>query len=112
MNLDFAPHFLDIASHNIHSHAPSGDICDLFGGRKTGGKDEFKHILFVEVGVWLYESTFHRFRQNAISHQALPVVLDLDDDESALMKSTQRDGAGSGFAVGDPPIGRLNAMVG
>ena len=112
IDLDLAAHLFDIAADDVHPHAAAREIGHLLGSGESRSKNQLKDFAFVERFLRLDDSPFDRLGEDLLGAQAPAVVLDLDDDESALMEGPQCDRAGARLAGSHAGLRHLDAMVG
>ena len=111
-DLHLAANLFDIPPHHVHPHAAAGEARDLLGGRKSGHENQVEDLGFRERFLGIDEPPLHGLGQDPAGVQAATVVLDLDNDESPLVKGFQRDRARGRLARRGPLTGQFDAVVG
>jgi hypothetical protein len=86
-DLDLAAELLDIALHDIHADATTGDRGDFFGGREAREKNKVVDLVLRELRVFWNEVLLARLGEDFVGVDAAAIVAEFDDDIPALVVS-------------------------
>src|ERR1700733_15196680 len=90
-NLDPAAQLFYMLPNNIHPHAASRDISDLFSSRESRFKDQLIDLFIGEIYVCLHQSSLNRFLKDFAGIQPSTIVRDADHNLAGLMLRKQSE---------------------
>src|SRR5690606_33042089 len=102
---------LDLRMHHVHPDATPGNLRDLLRGGESSLENELQHLVIAQVAVGVHQTTFDVLATHCSQADPGAVILQREDDVTALASKIEKNGAGLRLAGCTAYIGQLDTVV-